>query len=208
MIGDEVRRERPGRRPLTRRTSSAVKGSVINFAISGGSRAAEMKVVLWVLLSQVEDECSGAKRPGTGGSRLKFWKKKIGVLNVPGGRLVDGSQCWCWGWLFWKKEHYMCEERCWSTVPSERRKVYVATSEEKFWPEWKMRSIMRGLWTLRAEARKEPSLPLTLSSCLLLWWGDNFFFWWTIFFIIEWSIYWLLLLSRFTDTFWFQGCFY
>ena len=113
VIGDEVRRERPGRRPLTRRTSSAVKGSVINFAISGGSRAAEMKVVLWVLLNQVEDECSGAKRPGTGGSRLKFWKKKIGVLNVPGGRLVDGSQCWCWGWLFWKKEHYMSEERGW-----------------------------------------------------------------------------------------------
>ena len=182
MIGDEVRRERPGRRPLTRRTSSAVKGSVINFAISGGSRAAEMKVVLWVLLNQVEDECSGAKRPGTGGSRLKFWKKKIGVLNVPGGRLVDGSQCWCWGWLFWKKEHYMSEERGWSTVPSERRKVYVATSEKKFWPEWKMRSIMRGLWTLRAEGGggngfEEQDFVLNCGSQWLDWemkWGVGF----------------------------------
>ena len=41
-------------------------------------------------------------------SRLKFWKKKIDVLNVPGGRLVEGSQCW----LFWKKEDYSAVFKC------------------------------------------------------------------------------------------------
>ena len=93
------------------------------------------QAVLWKVPSSTLQEGGLSKVPSVDCSERK--KTTVRCLNVWRGRLINGSQ--------WKKEG-LCGD-VW---------------KKKFWQEWKMRSIMRGLWTLGTEARKEPSLPHSL----------------------------------------------
>ena len=110
-------------------------------------------------------------------SRLKFWKKKIDVLNVPGGRLIEGSQCW----LFWKKEDYSAVFKCVTREADQRFPV----EEGRFmWRRLKKKSsdkngkweALWGVCELWGRRLGRNHLCLTLFSSLLSWWGDNFFF--------------------------------